>query len=438
MARVSRLLAAILAVLGLAACSRTGAGAAVGMHRDQPPQGGTAVALGDGAYHLEFVRDAGAGRLDAYVLDDEMEEFVRISAPSFDAVATVRGERRPLLFTAVASPATGETVGDTSCFEAQAGWLREDGDFDLVLPRLDLGGSTFTGIAFHFPGDKGPDPGPAAAEAGPLRVVTLSTVLTEIAERVGGNRVKVTGLLRPGVDPHTFEPAPADLRKVVDADLVLASGLGVESYLNGLAANSGTRARIVEAGAALGDVPLFIEEHGRREPDPHWWNSIGATIRVTRLVCSEFSGMRPAGAADFSARADSVVARLAALDAWARAEISVLPPGRRQLVTNHDAFGWFARDYGFTVHPISGLSPEAEPDARDLARLADFVRREGIPALFVESTENTGLAAMLARETGARLGGMLYADGLSPDGDGATYEGMFRHNVRVMVDALSR
>jgi zinc/manganese transport system substrate-binding protein len=105
-------------------------------------------------------------------------------------------------------------------------------------------------------------------------------------------------------------------------------------------------------------------------------------------------------------------------------------------VTNHDAFAWFARDYGFSVHPISGLSPDSEPGARALARLADLVRERHIPAIFVESSENSALAAALADETGARLGGTLYADGLSPDGDGATYEGMFRHNVRTIVDAL--
>jgi zinc/manganese transport system substrate-binding protein len=432
-----RLRVALLTLAGLAACSKPSPLGGVGMHKDQPPHGGTAVALGDGAFHLEFVRNAAEGKLDAYVLDDEMEEFVRASAPYFNAVATVGSDLRPLHFQAVANPATGETVGDTSCFEAQADWLKTHGDFDVVLMRLDIGGKAFSGVAFHFPGGNAVDEA-SIHPVSPLRVVTLSTVLTEIAEKVGGPEVTVTGLLKPGVDPHTFEPAPSDLRKIVDADLVLASGLGVESYLNRLTADSGTRAKIVQAGAALGASPLFIEEHGRREPDPHWWNSIPATIRVTREVAAEFSRLRPASAAEFSARADAWIATLTALDAWARSELAKLPPERRQLVTNHDAFGWFARDYGFTVHPISGLSPDAEPDARGLARLVDFIRRDRIPAIFVENSENSGLADTLAGETGARLGGMLYADGLSPDGDGATYEGMFRHNVRAIGDALRK
>jgi zinc/manganese transport system substrate-binding protein len=277
---------------------------------------------------------------------------------------------------------------------------------------------------------------PAQSSAGPLRVVTLSTVLTEFATEVGGSEVTVTGLLPPGVDPHAFEPAPADLRTLANADLILASGLGVESYLGKLAANSGTRGPIVEVGDVLADHLLTAEEHGRREPDPHWWNSLPAAQRVVRAVAAALDAQRPAAATGFDARAAALVARLAALDLWTRAQLAVLPPARRQLVTTHDAFSWFARDYGFTVHPISGLSPEAEPDARDLARLVDLIRRERIPAVFIENSESSKLAEALVRETGARLGGVLYADGLVPEADGATYEAMFRHNVLTIVAAL--
>ena len=276
--------------------------------------------------------------------------------------------------------------------------------------------------------------GGACAE--PLRVVTFSAVLTEIASEVGGPEVSVTGLEGPGVDPHTFEPAPVDLRKLAQADLVLASGLGLEQDLARLAAHSGTRARILEAGSALGDLIIYREAGGRREPDPHWWNSIPAVLRVERRVAAEYRALRPAAAAAFTARSDACAARLEALDRWAREQFSGLPPARRRLVTSHDAFAWFARDYGFTVHPVSGMSPESEPNARDFASLILFIRRERIPAIFVESSVNPDLAEAVTRETGARLGGELYADGLSPDADGATYERMFRHNVRTIAEAL--
>jgi zinc/manganese transport system substrate-binding protein len=307
--------------------------------------------------------------------------------------------------------------------------------------KIDVGTASFSGVTVHMSpflpsGTQASGAAEQSGAAAPLRVVTLSTVLTEIARKVGGPEVTVTGLLLPGVDPHTFEPAPSDLQQIVGADLVLASGLGVEAYLDKLAANSGTNAVVVEAGDSLADNTLYLEENGHREPDPHWWNSVAATKRVVRSVAAEFSRLRPGSGAAFSARADELILSLDALDAWARAQVAAIPPRRRQLVTNHDAFAWFARDYGFTVHPISGLSPDSEPGARDLARLSDLVRSEHIPAIFVESSENSALATALADETGARLGGMLYADGLSPDGDGATYAGMFRHNVLTIVDAL--
>jgi zinc/manganese transport system substrate-binding protein len=276
----------------------------------------------------------------------------------------------------------------------------------------------------------------AAAAAAPLRVVTLSTVLTEIACQVGGPDVAVTGLVRPGVDPHEFEPAPADLRPLADADVVLASGLGLENYLDRLAARIAPQANIAAAGDALGGMMLTAQISGRSEPDPHWWNSVAATIRVARWVEAEFAALRPAAAPALGRRADAYVARLEALDRWARAELARIPPGRRRLVTTHDAFGWFARDYGLSVSFISGISPDAEPSARDFAGLIDLIRREHIPAIFVENSANPRLIDVLCRETGAALGGSLYADGLAPAGEGATYPGMIRHNVAVIVAAL--
>jgi zinc/manganese transport system substrate-binding protein len=275
----------------------------------------------------------------------------------------------------------------------------------------------------------------AALRAAPLRVVALSPILTEMAREVGGSEVEATGLLPPGVDPHTFEPAPADMRALADAELVLASGLGLETYLDKLAANSGTRARMVAVGDALPE-PVTIEVRGRREPDPHWWNSIAATEQATRLVADEFTRLRPASAAEFSRRTAARLAQLDRLDAWARVQLAPLTPARRQLVTTHDAFGWFARDYGFTVHPIAGLSPDAEPNARAVARLADLIRQTGIPAVFIENSEGSKLAAALAAEAGARLGGALFGDGLVPGPEGNSYEAMYRHNVLTIAAAL--
>ena len=275
--------------------------------------------------------------------------------------------------------------------------------------------------------------GARGAQTAPLRVATLSTVLSEIAREVGGSQVSVVGLVRPGVDPHSFNPSPADVRAVADAEVVLASGLSLEAYLDRLVAASGSVGRVVAVGDAL---PAAAGTQGER--DPHWWHSLDCMLAATGIVQAEFARARPAAAAEFSANAEAYRARLRALKAWAAGQIGRLPPNRRHLVTSHDAFGYFARDYGFEVHAISGLSTESEADARHLAGLIDLIRREAIPAVFAEESANPRLVENLVRETGVRIGATLYADGLGPPGSGAeTYDSMYRHNVRAIVDALS-
>ncbi|MFI5336444.1 MAG: metal ABC transporter solute-binding protein, Zn/Mn family [Opitutales bacterium] len=283
------------------------------------------------------------------------------------------------------------------------------------------------------------------AQERPLRVVSLHTVLTEIAREVGGDQVAVTGLVRPGVDPHEFDPSAADVRLVADADLVLAGGLHLESYLDRLATEAGVSGRVCLVGDALphvltpagGGTPPPLSAGA--EQDPHWWHSIDNVRFATDLVRARLTALRPASADAFARHARAYEQRLADLKAWVAREVARVPPARRQLVTSHDALGYFARDYGFTIHPISGLSTESEPDARRLGRLIDLIRTEHIPAIFTESGVNPRLIETLVRETGARLGDELYADGLGPVGsDSATYEGMYRHNVRAIVSQLGR
>lgn len=278
----------------------------------------------------------------------------------------------------------------------------------------------------------------APAPGAPVRVVTLSTILTEIAGEVGGAQVSVSGLVQPGVDPHAFNPSPADIRKLVDADLVLASGLDLEPYLDRVVAGASPAGRVVAVGDRL---PLILTSRGpsgAAERDPHWWHSIGNVIYAADLVRSELSRLRPASAAEFGANASRYRRRLEDLRTWAAREVERIPPGRRILVTSHDAFGYLAHDYGFTVRPIHGLSTEGEADARRLASLVDYVRAERVRAVFVESSASPRLVESLLGETGARLGGTLYADGLGPEGSGAgDYASMYRHNLSTIVDALA-
>jgi len=290
-----------------------------------------------------------------------------------------------------------------------------------------------------------------AEEPPPLHIVTLHPILTEIAAAVGGDRVEVKGLLPAGADPHTFEAAPSDMRLLSTADLVLASGLNLESYLDRLAAGSGDVRRVIAVGDAL---PLLLTAQGRpavrrwRAPDanpeageaidPHWWHSIDNVLFAADMIRAECARRRPGWAGEFAGRAQAYEERLFALKAWVSRELGHLPEERRRLVSLHEGFGYFAHDYGFSVFALGGLSTESEPDARRLARLIDTVRRERIGAVFAENDENPALIQDLLRETGARLGGILFADGLGPPGsDASTYETMYRHNVRTLVGALA-
>jgi zinc/manganese transport system substrate-binding protein len=279
----------------------------------------------------------------------------------------------------------------------------------------------------------------AAAGEQPLRIVALNTVLTEIATEVGGDQALVNGLVRPGVDPHAFEPTAADLRALMEADVVLASGLQLESYLDRLAARIGAKGHLLIVGDALPNLLTIgpSHDHGENgEKDPHWWHSIDNVIVATELVRVELGKLRPEAAPRFDRNADMYRARLLALKTWATATISVIETQKRQLVTSHEAFGYFARDFGFQLHAISGFSTDAEPNAKHLAELIRLIRSQQVPAVFAENNVNARVVANLA-ETGVRLGGTLFADGLGPVGsDASTYESMYRHNVTVIVSGL--
>jgi zinc/manganese transport system substrate-binding protein len=274
----------------------------------------------------------------------------------------------------------------------------------------------------------------------PLRVVTLHTVLTEIAQEVGGAQVAVIPLLKAGMDPHVYEPAPGDIRRLKSADLVLAAGLDLETYLNRLAPEI-PAGRLVRVGDEL---PGLIEgecthdhhdhdhDHGF---DHHWWHGFTQMHAAVDLVARELSIRRPAAASDFARRAAAYQDRLAALRTWVVAELAAVPGERRQLVTSHHAFGYFAHEHGFATHPLLGNSTAAEADAREVARIVRLIQRRSIRTVFAENSVNPRLIEAIVRDTGARLGPPLYADGLGT-GEAATYEGMMRHNVSAIVSGL--
>lgn len=274
-----------------------------------------------------------------------------------------------------------------------------------------------------------------AAEA--LRVSSFSTILTEIATEVGGGRVTVHAHVKPGVDPHEFQPKPDDLRTVATAQIVLLSAKHLEGYVGKLKEATGSRAVFVDVGDAMPPLKLTVEhgDHSHDGEDPHWWHSIANIRRATKIIRDAFIAASPADRDAFTANAARYLASLDALDAWAKSKVAELPRNSRKLVTSHDAFQYFARDYGFTIYAIEGLSTADQPSSGKVASIIASIRKEGVKAVFPESIENPKVLREITRESGAKIGPELYADGLG-EGDARTYAGMFRHNVTAIVDAL--
>jgi ABC-type Zn uptake system ZnuABC Zn-binding protein ZnuA len=270
-----------------------------------------------------------------------------------------------------------------------------------------------------------------------IRISTFSSVLTEVAQQVGGDRVEVIGHVKPSSDPHEFEPKPSDLRAVATSQLVLLSAKHMEGYVGKLEEATGTKGAIIRVGDEFPSLKLSVQhgDHSHDGEDPHWWHSIRNIARATKIVRDELIRLSPADKTTFTANASGYLAKLESLDAWVKNKVAELPRDKRKLVTNHDAFGYFAREYGFTVMPIAGISKNDQPGSKKTSEVIQAIKAAGVKAVFSEDVANPKVTQEIARETGAKFGGSLLSDGLG-GGDGGTIEGMFKHNVGTIVDAL--
>ena len=271
-----------------------------------------------------------------------------------------------------------------------------------------------------------------------IRVSSFSTILTEVAQQVGGDRVEVTAHLKPGIDPHDFEPKPSDLKSVANAQIVLLSAKHMEGYVGKLKDATGTKATLVEVGdKGMKSLKLTVQhgDHAHDGEDPHWWHSVRNIAKATKVVRDELIKVSPEDKATFTANAEAYLAKLDALQDWVAAKVAQLPRNQRKLVTNHDAFGYFADEFGFTVMPIAGLSKNDQPGSKKVAELTAKIKAAGVKAVFSENVANPKVIQEITRETGAKFGGELLSDGLGTGANG-TVEGMFKHNVTTIVEAL--
>ena len=269
------------------------------------------------------------------------------------------------------------------------------------------------------------------------RAVATFSILGDFVRNVGAERVEVATLVGPNGDVHVYAPTPGDAKTIAAANIVFVNGLGLEGWIDRLIAVSASRAPVVMASQGI-RPRSGTRSQDHAVSDPHAWQSIANVKLYIGNIRDGLIAVDAAAKKIFEANATAYLAKLDALDAEIKAAIEAIPPPRRKVISAHSAFGYFGDAYGIEFIAPQGLSTEAEPSAGGVAKLIDQIRREKIPAVFIENIADPRLLQLIAEETGTRIGGRLYSDALSPpDGPAATYIEMMRSNVRELTSALT-
>lgn len=276
----------------------------------------------------------------------------------------------------------------------------------------------------------------ASAWAGRIDVVASFTVLADVVRNVGGDHVHVKSLVPANGDPHDFQPSPRDSRALKAAAVTFLSGEGLETWFERLADASGAVRKPVTVSTGI--KTHAFNEDGKMVTDPHVWNSVPNVIVWVANIEKALAAADPADAAAFKTNAARYTKALRALDADIHARIAATPVARRKVLTSHDAFGYYGREYGVTFLAPLGLSTETEASAAHVAQLIDQIKAEHVKTYFFENSNDARLIRQIATATGAKPGGELYPEALSgPGGPAPTYVEMMRHNTKLIVAAMA-
>lgn len=284
---------------------------------------------------------------------------------------------------------------------------------------------------------------PAFSASAALTVAATHPLIGDLLRQVGGTRVTVVDLLKPGADAHHFEPTASDLRELRGAAAVFASGKHLESYLDKLADSLGAGVKIIEVGRTIpslkiepgNEVFLCCPAHSKGGIDPHWWHSAENMARAARIIGDELARLDPPQAAAYKAGAAATAKKMLGLKSWAQQQLAAVPRGDRKLVTAHAAFGYLSKEYGLKFIPLLGLAREEDYSPAYIADAVKLIRAHNIRAVFPEDQANPKIIREIIRETGVKLGPPLIADGTAT-GERSTFEGMFRYNIGAIVEAL--
>ena len=288
-----------------------------------------------------------------------------------------------------------------------------------------------------------PGCGETAASDDRLRAVATVGMITWAVEEVGGDRVSVTGLMGPGVDPHLYKASAGDVRTLASADVIFYNGLHLEAAMAEVLREMDGRRRTRAVTDGIPRDRLLTPPEWEGQFDPHVWSDVTLWVYAVEAVAETLTEVDPEGAEEFRENAERLRGELGELDLWVREQVARVPDSLRILVTAHDAFNYFGHAYGFQVEGLQGLSTVAEAGTGDVRRLADLITEHRVPAIFVETSiprRNIEAVQAAVRSRGFRveIGGTLFSDAMGDPGTPeGTYPGMIRHNVRTIVEALA-
>ncbi|MDG6103856.1 zinc ABC transporter substrate-binding protein [Dactylosporangium aurantiacum] len=285
-----------------------------------------------------------------------------------------------------------------------------------------------------------PGSGAGSGAGARLAVVATTTQVADFARVIGGDRVAVTQIIQPNIDPHDYEPTPADLTAIRAAKVLVKNGVGLEGWLDATIASAGFRGTTVDASAGVRIRQGEGEEaeHG----DPHIWHDPRNAKRMVQTIERAFAAAAPGDADTFARNLAGYGAQLDALDAGIAAKLGALPAADRKLVTNHDAFGYYIDRYQlqFVGSIIPSFDTSAELSAKDVDDIVARIRQTGAKAVFSESSLPPKTAEAIAKQAGVKVVAgedALYGDSLGPEGSaGDTYLKMEQHNTDTIVRAL--
>jgi manganese/iron transport system substrate-binding protein len=270
------------------------------------------------------------------------------------------------------------------------------------------------------------------------QVVVTSTIITNLAAEIGGEEVQITGILKPGADPHIYEPVPADSRVLEKANLILYNGYNLEPGIIKLMNATGGNVKKIPVGEVVKYLKL---DKGKGEivPDPHVWGSAANVISMVKAIRDSLIELSPEDKNKFVENAKRLTDELQQLHIWINQEIQTIPLDKRKLITTHDAFQYYGNAYKIAISgTLIGISTEEQPSAQTVKKLVESIKKIGVPAIFAETTINPALIKTVAEEAGVKLAPTpLFSDSIGAKGsNGDTYIKMMVANTRAIVEAL--